>query len=53
MDKSFNGDVNGDDYPAAIGTDVNGDIFVAGTSAQPHLQHYLHHRENITRISPY
>ena len=32
--KVFNGSVNGDDYPAAIGADVNGDIFVAGTSAQ-------------------
>jgi hypothetical protein len=33
--KVFNGSVNGDDYPAGIGADANGDIFVAGTSAQP------------------
>ncbi len=33
--KVFNGSVNGDDYPTAIGADVNGDIFIGGTSAQP------------------
>jgi type IX secretion system substrate protein/putative pyrroloquinoline-quinone binding quinoprotein len=32
--KVFNGAVNGDDYPTAIGADANGNIFVAGTSAQ-------------------
>jgi hypothetical protein len=32
--KIFNGTVNGDDYPAAIGADISGNIFVAGTSAQ-------------------
>jgi len=31
--KVFNGVVNGDDYPTAIGADASGNIFVAGTSA--------------------
>jgi hypothetical protein len=32
--KVFNGVVNGDDYPTAIGADASGNIFVAGTSAE-------------------
>ncbi len=33
--KVFNDAVNGDDYPTAIGADVNGNFFIGGTSAQP------------------